>query len=336
MNTILEITLGLALVYLLVCLLVSGIQEVVARGLGTRGRFLVEGLRSLITDRWTYLRTINHPSIVAFYRYAPGKGHTPSYLPPNAVAQALCDVLVRYDQMQSPGGGQVVFDLAAIKAAVLNAKNRDGSLGQALLPLVEGANTLEEALAGVARWVEQGMDRVSGWYGAHAQKQLFVIGLVVAAALNIDSIAIVETLVRNPALRTELATAATQVERYQAEVDRLRAVPAAGQSAETASADQQDQAAVLKTREQQLAETRARLNELATQGLPIGYACIGSTAQTPCLPINVASWPLKIAGLLLTALAAMLGAPFWFDLINRFVNLRASGAKPGPLSTSRT
>ncbi len=334
MNTILEIALGLALVYLLVCLLVSGIQEVVALRLGTRGRFLVEGMRSLITDRWTYLRTINHPSIVAFYRYAPGKGHAPPYLPPNAVAEALCDVLVRYHQMQSPGGGRVVFDLAAIKAAVRNSKECDSSLGHALLPLVEGANTLEEALASVARWVERGMDQVTRWYGAHTQKRLFVIGLVVAATLNIDSIAIVEALVRNPSLRTELATAATQVERYQAEVDRLRAVPAAGQMGQSPEARQEDQAAVLKARQEQLAETRARLNVLAAQGLPIGYACMGSTVQTPCWPIDVASWPLKIAGLLLTALAAMLGAPFWFDLINRFVNLRASGAKSSPLSTS--
>jgi hypothetical protein len=35
-----------------------------------------------------------------------------------------------------------------------------------------------------------------------------------------------------------------------------------------------------------------------------------------------------LAGWLLTALAAALGAPFWFDLIGRVVNLRGAGAKP--------
>ena len=39
--------------------------------------------------------------------------------------------------------------------------------------------------------------------------------------------------------------------------------------------------------------------------------------------------PRKLVGFLITALAISLGAPFWFDLLNRFVNLRVSGKKPG-------
>jgi len=35
-----------------------------------------------------------------------------------------------------------------------------------------------------------------------------------------------------------------------------------------------------------------------------------------------------ILGFFITALAISLGAPFWFDLLNKFVNLRASGQKP--------
>jgi hypothetical protein len=37
---------------------------------------------------------------------------------------------------------------------------------------------------------------------------------------------------------------------------------------------------------------------------------------------------LKILGLILTAIAISLGAPFWFDLLNTFMNLRATGEKP--------
>jgi hypothetical protein len=36
----------------------------------------------------------------------------------------------------------------------------------------------------------------------------------------------------------------------------------------------------------------------------------------------------KFLGCLMTALAISLGAPFWFDLLGRLVNLRATGAKP--------
>jgi hypothetical protein len=35
-----------------------------------------------------------------------------------------------------------------------------------------------------------------------------------------------------------------------------------------------------------------------------------------------------ILGWLITAFAVSLGAPFWFDLLNKFVNIRASGKAP--------
>lgn len=300
MNAILETALGLALVYLLVCMLSSAVQELIACYCNKRGHFLREGLNSLIPDRWTYLRTINHPSIVAFYRYVPGKGPVPSYLPARTVAQALCDVLVRRHQMLLPDGGRVAFDLAAIKAAVRHAMDRESEMGQALLPLTEGANTLDEAVTAIAEWVESSMRRVTGWYKAYAQKQLFFIGLVVAVVLNIDSIAIVEALARQPALRAEMAIAAVQIERNRPDVEHQPPHP--------------------------LREYHAQFTDLAAKGLPIGYACLG--AKSPCDPGNIASWPLKIAGFLLTAVAAMLGAPFWFDLVNRVINLRGSGIKP--------
>jgi hypothetical protein len=36
----------------------------------------------------------------------------------------------------------------------------------------------------------------------------------------------------------------------------------------------------------------------------------------------------KLVGLLMTGLALSLGAPFWFDVLTRFVNVRGSGIKP--------
>lgn len=45
-----------------------------------------------------------------------------------------------------------------------------------------------------------------------------------------------------------------------------------------------------------------------------------------------ASWlrwlVFKLMGFVMTALAVSLGAAFWFDLLGRLVNLRATGARP--------
>jgi hypothetical protein len=45
-------------------------------------------------------------------------------------------------------------------------------------------------------------------------------------------------------------------------------------------------------------------------------------------PNGFIEWLLKLIGLLLTAVAASLGAPFWFDILNKFMNVRAVGASP--------
>ena len=46
------------------------------------------------------------------------------------------------------------------------------------------------------------------------------------------------------------------------------------------------------------------------------------------------STPRKWLGFLITAFAISLGAPFWFDLLNKFINLRVSGAKPDDKSST--
>lgn len=61
------------------------------------------------------------------------------------------------------------------------------------------------------------------------------------------------------------------------------------------------------------------VNTLSEFALPIGWAV------NPATP---ADWTTKIAGLAITIFAVSLGAPFWFDLLNRFTNIRLAGPKP--------
>ena len=41
-----------------------------------------------------------------------------------------------------------------------------------------------------------------------------------------------------------------------------------------------------------------------------------------------AEWLAKLLGLLITAFAVSLGAPFWFDTLNKFMNIRSAGSSP--------
>jgi hypothetical protein len=44
--------------------------------------------------------------------------------------------------------------------------------------------------------------------------------------------------------------------------------------------------------------------------------------------MGAGDWLVKVLGWLVTGLAVSLGAPFWFDLLNRVVDLRGAGRRP--------
>ena len=62
------------------------------------------------------------------------------------------------------------------------------------------------------------------------------------------------------------------------------------------------------------------LNEIQKLGLPVGW----DRADPRTIPNNFGGWLIKIIGWLLTAIAISLGAPFWFDLLNKFMVVRST------------
>ena len=56
--------------------------------------------------------------------------------------------------------------------------------------------------------------------------------------------------------------------------------------------------------------------------IPLGWK------GTTNVPITFAVVLSKISGLLTTILAIFMGAPFWFDILNKIANMRSTGRKP--------
>jgi hypothetical protein len=49
----------------------------------------------------------------------------------------------------------------------------------------------------------------------------------------------------------------------------------------------------------------------------------------PAADVNLCwFWLTKVLGWFVTGLALSLGAPFWFDLLGKFMNIRGAGPKP--------
>jgi hypothetical protein len=182
-------------------------------------------------------------------------------------------------------------------------------------------------------WFNDAMDRLSGTYKRKAQLIAFIIGVILALILNVDSISVATSLWREPTLRQAIIA---QAQSY--------AAPAASQGGVTTASPLQNIPA-LETQLQALnipfGWTFAPFNTAGRQCslLPLqasqvwGIPSQGSQAQPVCLqfsnlPPDIISWLVKIMGLLMTGLAAAQGAPFWFDILGKLVNVRGTGTNP--------
>lgn len=191
----------------------------------------------------------------------------------------------------------------------------------------EGERHLAKARQSVERWFNDSMDRVSGEFKRHSQWVALIIGLVLALLLNIDSIDLTLYLWREPAVRQVLAQNAGQFElpQEQLEADPTEALKEfrrqfAGLSLPIGWGINESQG--LSTMD---ANCQLFPNGEQAFGIPVPWSnrCIAppqATSQSNLL--------LKLVGLFLTALGARQGAPFWFDILKRVVNLRSTGANP--------
>jgi hypothetical protein len=177
---------------------------------------------------------------------------------------------------------------------------------------------VERLQANLEAWFDGTMDRVSGWYKRRTQHWLFVIGLATSVMLNVNTITIAEYLAHNDEARNALVRRAQQIA-DAGPPSAAGAKPDPSPEA-TVEANPEAEAKAKVARAQQ--QMTALQKEFAAIGLPIGWD------RAPARPeggIELFGWLTRhIAGLLLTAFAVTLGAPFWFDVLNKIMVIRST------------
>lgn len=273
-SVILETVLGLILVYLLLGLICTAVNELLAQVFRLRAKTLAEGIGNILGDpqaqglaKFFY----EHPLIQAFYR----KGDRPSYIPSHTFALTVIDLVTKDHSAQ----------FAQLEQGVNGLGNE--RVRHALQVFVGRAGgKIENVQASLEQWFNDSVERISGWYKRRMQWITLVVALAATVLCNADTIAIAKQLAKNTNLRSAVAAQAEIVSRQPT---------AAG-----------------------AATTQQTLEELKSAGLEIGWE--------KWSPKDGWAWVGKIVGLLLTALAASLGAPFWFDMLNKVIRLRSSVA----------
>ncbi len=190
-------------------------------------------------------------------------------------------------------------------------------------------------------WFNESMDRLSGWYKRKATLLAFIIGLVLAGFLNVDSIILAEHLWKEPTLRQALVANATKFTRDNETLPESLG----GESPQDAVTFFNEQLAGLdiplgwafeKSNLETYEENGVKKYETCSL-IPIGKHTVWGLQEKGSLnicqkinnaPTDTAGWFLKVLGIILSAGAAAQGAPFWFDILKKLVNIRGAGANP--------
>ena len=157
---------------------------------------------------------------------------------------------------------------------------------------------IKEFQQGVEQWFDRGMDRAQGVYKRNAKGVAFLIGLLIAITFNADTFYIVDRLSKDTALRAVIVQEANQAE---------------------SSGDLE----IIQD------GVKQALEEVA---LPIGWSESNRELQKE----EREKWTFynielgmgrQFVGWVVTGIAIAMGAPFWFDLLSKAVNVRNTGKK---------
>jgi hypothetical protein len=365
LNPIIETAIGMVFVYLLLSMVCSVVQEWIAAMLALRGKTLEEGVKNILADDSALAERIYDDPLVkslartSWWNKLWRMKARPAYIPSQLFAKAfLRQANVTVDANNLP-------QLPATAKAANKPINQE-TLDLLTTLKTYAPGDVDKLTSSVEQWYDDAMDRVSGWYKRRSQLIILFIGAALAVGLNADSVMLANVFWQDPTLRAATANAATEyVQTHQAQVDKLRNRQLSQQYPSTVQSltptEKPTPEAQFNVATQDLSDTIGDVqSQLTKTNIPLGWSCkappttpsnsttgkaAASTKPTPASQTSTASkaemtcvWNQKpstsalllwkILGLLATTLAISQGAPFWFDLLQKIVNLRLAGNAP--------
>jgi hypothetical protein len=193
-SEILDVFIGLFLVYWVFSIIASSLTEAAAGFSKQRGNKLKDGIKLMLQgDDTAVTEFFNHPVMKAL-RPVDGKADQyPSYVSPPTFARVY---LSMRDELKG-----------AIPQKVIDTFG--GAVDRAL---DDGA--LQKQIEG---WFNETMDRATGWYKRWSKKAILIVGLVLVVLSNADTISITNSLWQDPAGREIVVKRAEVVQTEEVE-----------------------------------------------------------------------------------------------------------------------
>jgi hypothetical protein len=211
--------------------------------------------------------------------------------------------------------------MAAVRAGIKNIPNEH--LRVVLTTIMDKAHD-EPAVVQhlLEQWFDENMDRVTGWYKKHTQVWSIILAAIITLVMNADTVHMGSVLWTTPTIRAAL------VEQAKVRADKARPeellplveYPDASDPTESKPLNVPSDQALTPAEKDELSQlTGWSSDRKAYQD----WTKDSKTGKSP--------WEIlfdHLLGWILTAIAVSMGAPFWFDTLNRFMNIRNAGRSP--------
>ena len=343
-----DAAIGMAFIYLLLSLIASVVQEILASIVQARAANLQRGLRSMFSgDSIEAGKTLvdsiyNHGLVRGLYQdpkkdygsqagaskvrlllqrlvgiapAIPIKGVSdpillPAYIPARTFALAMIDLL-----NNDKANGEPVDNIRKFLTTTDQNVPSNKAIEALRALVIDADGDMNRLRTNLENWYSDAMDRVSGWYKKYTQTVLLVIGLLLAIAFNVDSVRVARTLWTDKDARQGMVDAANEYMKNPKPEDKDKKL----QQRMRDAVDAFDHV------------TKDQLLPVGWQRTPSEYWLSGKTywlhrktMKSPLTKSRIFKGVELLVGWLITAAAISLGAPFWFDTLNKFMVVRGT------------
>jgi hypothetical protein len=353
MNTFLETGISLVLIFFIFSIITYVIQELIAVNMKCRSKMLWKSMWQLFDGKelegriklMKELPTTNTTNIDTFYKHPQIKSlkkdlsekKLPSYIPAANFALAVMDMVA---QKKSNKKHNLLDDFRA-GLALYPA----GNMQTILKNLLDTSSTIKQLQNKIEQWFDSYMKRVTGWYESHTVVFVRLIAVALTLIFNINVIKLAKTIYHDADMRKSLVAMAENI------ADKPQPVTQYYTSAFTTISAEQDslfkikldadstlegKKKILKEKEDTLsalagrytqknmAAMRSLLSQLDSSKVPLGWkdGSFKEEIKGKEGSDSTINFLLMLAGWFIGACCISMGAPFWFDIMNKLVNVR--------------
>jgi predicted nucleic acid-binding Zn-ribbon protein len=308
-STILEVIIGLIFLYLIFSLLATFVNEIISTFFKLRANHLKSAIKNMLDNddpegKKLFKEFYDHPLIQSFVK-KKGKGF-PSYLEPKKFAKVIIDI---YEKRKDENTQN------EIKSIIENLP-KSNYLRHLVDNYNKGVQKIEDLEKSIEDWFNSVMDRTSGWYNRNIKKLTLLTAFIIAIAFNFDTIHVYQRLSKDSNARTELVMhAENSIDKYAGYVEK----DTSNIESDALLVEKMDS---LKNEINHIiGEEISSIEQMAGLGWEKGEC------KTTLKKIWSFDFVIKLIGWVLTAMAISLGAPFWFDLLDKIMKLRGTGKR---------